>query len=143
MQLRIPNNNKLLKNRTRQSLNNHQLHPTQFTIERRSHNRHTNHFDLLYNEPEFYICHNYGHKELKCHLKNYRLDSRMNYLAAIVKFWKKNASNKCGLVCLAQMKKDPWYIDTGCSKHMTSDKSKFLFLSESKLGNVTFGNSPL
>ena len=32
------------------------------------------------------------------------------------------------------------YIDSGCSKHMTGDKIKFLSLSENKSGNVTFGN---
>ena len=33
-----------------------------------------------------------------------------------------------------------WIIDSGASKHMTSDKCKFLSLSENKSGNVTFGN---
>jgi hypothetical protein len=36
--------------------------------------------------------------------------------------------------------KDPWYIDTGCFKHMTGDKVKFMSISKSKIGNVTFGN---
>jgi hypothetical protein len=57
-----------------------------------------------------------------------------------VKVWKKKADDKCGLVLLAQRQKNPWYIDNGCSKHMTGDKSKFLTLSESKSGNATFGN---
>jgi hypothetical protein len=35
---------------------------------------------------------------------------------------------------------NPWYIDIGCSKHMTRDKGKFISLSERKSGNVTFGN---
>ena len=39
-----------------------------------------------------------------------------------------------------QIEKEPWYIDSGCSKHMTGDKSKFMSLSESKSWNVTFGN---
>jgi hypothetical protein len=43
-------------------------------------------------------------------------------------------------VLSAQRKKNPWYIDSGSSKHMTVDKSKFLTLSDSKSGNVTFGN---
>jgi hypothetical protein len=51
--------------------------------------------------------------------------------------------DKCGLVLLAQRQKNPWYINSGYSKHMTGDKSKFLSLSESKLGNVTFGNDAL
>jgi hypothetical protein len=57
-----------------------------------------------------------------------------------VKVWKKIVDDKCGLVLSAQRKKNPWYIDSGCSKHMTGDRSKFLTLGDSKSGNVTFGN---
>jgi hypothetical protein len=57
-----------------------------------------------------------------------------------VKVWKKKVDDKCGLVLSAQRKKNPWYIDSECSKHMNGDKSKFLTLSDSKSGNVTFGN---
>jgi hypothetical protein len=35
---------------------------------------------------------------------------------------------------------NPWYINSGFSKHMTGDKGKFLSLSERKSGKVTFGN---
>ncbi|XP_021747543.1 uncharacterized protein LOC110713397 [Chenopodium quinoa] len=34
-----------------------------------------------------------------------------------------------------------WYLDSGCSKHMTSDKSKFLSLEDYPGGTVTFGNN--
>jgi hypothetical protein len=64
----------------------------------------------------------------------------LNSTAENVKVWKKKVDDKCGLVLSAQRKKNPWYIDSGCSKHMTGDKSKFLTLSDSKSGNVTFGN---
>jgi hypothetical protein len=37
-------------------------------------------------------------------------------------------------------KKDPWYIDSGCSKHMTGYKDKFLSISKRKTRNATFGN---
>jgi hypothetical protein len=57
-----------------------------------------------------------------------------------VKVWKKKADDKCGLVLSSQRQNNPWYIDSGCSKHMTGDKSKFLTLSEIKSGNVNFGN---
>jgi hypothetical protein len=57
-----------------------------------------------------------------------------------VKVWKKKVDDKCGLVLSTQRKKKPWYIDSGCSKHMTGDKSKFLTLSDRKSGNATFGN---
>ena len=50
---------------------------------------------------------------------------------------------KCGLVLSTQKQKDPWYIDSGCSKHMTRNKDKFMSISKSKTGNVTFGNDEL
>jgi hypothetical protein len=92
----------------------------------------------LNNEVECYTCHNFGHKSIECRLRNYEPDSKSP--AENVKFWKKKESNKCGLVLSAQRKMNPWYIDSGCSKHMMGDKGKFLSLSESKLGSVTFGN---
>jgi hypothetical protein len=57
-----------------------------------------------------------------------------------VKVWKKKENDKCGLVLSAQRQNNPWYIDSGCSKHMTGVKSKCMSLSERKSGNVTFGN---
>jgi hypothetical protein len=103
--------------------------------------KHNNCYDPLFNEPECYICHNYGHKYVDCSLRNYEPD--LNSPAENVKVWKKKESDKCGLVLSAQSQTNPWYIDSGCSKHMTRDKGKFLFLSESKSGNVTFGNDAL
>jgi hypothetical protein len=101
---------------------------------------HNNLYDLLFSEPKCYICHNYGHKASDCCLRNYKPD--LIPTAENVK-WKKKADNKCGLMLSAQRQKNPWYIDSGCSKHMTGDKSKFLTLSESKSRNATFGNDAL
>ena len=33
-----------------------------------------------------------------------------------------------------------WYVDSGCSRYMTSEKSNFLSLAASDEGSVTFGN---
>jgi hypothetical protein len=99
---------------------------------------HNNRYDLLFSEPECYNCHNYGHKVADCHLRKYNPD--LIPTTENVKVWKKKANDKCGLVLSAQKQKNPWYIDSGCSKHMTGDKSKFLTLSENKSRNVTFGN---
>jgi hypothetical protein len=99
---------------------------------------HNNHYDLLFSEPECYNCHNYGHKAVDCCLRNYNSD--LIPTTENVKVWKKKVDDKCGLVLSAQRKKNHWYIDSGCSKHMTGDRSKFLTLSDSKSGNVTFGN---
>jgi hypothetical protein len=99
---------------------------------------HSNRYNLLFSEPECYNCHNYGHKATDCHLRKYNSD--LIPTTENVKVWKKKVDDKCGLVLSAQKKKNPWYIDSGCSKHMTGDRSKFLTLSDSKSGNVTFGN---
>jgi hypothetical protein len=97
--------------------------------------KHNNRYDPLFDEPKCYICHNYGHKSVDCRLMNYEPD--LNSPAENVKVWKKKESDKCGLVLSTQRQTNPWYIDSGFSKHMTGDKGKFLSLSESKLGNVT------
>jgi hypothetical protein len=99
---------------------------------------HNNHYDLLFSEPKFYICHNYGHKAADCHLKNY--NPVRNPTVENVKVWKKKVDDKCVLALSSQNKKNPWYIDSGFSKHMSGDRSNFLTLSDSKSRNVTFGN---
>ena len=34
-----------------------------------------------------------------------------------------------------------WYLDSGCSRHTTSDKTKFCLLTEGEGGQVTFGGN--
>ena len=34
-----------------------------------------------------------------------------------------------------------WYIDSGCSKHMTGDASNFTHISPKKSGHVTYGDN--
>jgi hypothetical protein len=100
--------------------------------------KHDNRYDPLLNELECYTCHNFGHKVAHCLLRNYEPD--LNPSTKNFKVWKFKENDKCGLVLSAQRQKNPWYIDSGCSKHMIGDKGKFLSLSESKSRNVTFGN---
>ena len=38
-------------------------------------------------------------------------------------------------------KKQPWYLDSGCSRHMTSDESLFQELDRKKSGNASFGDN--
>ena len=37
--------------------------------------------------------------------------------------------------------KKPWYLDNGCSRHMTGDKSLFQKLDRKRSENVTFGDN--
>ncbi|KAK8944883.1 hypothetical protein KSP39_PZI008049 [Platanthera zijinensis] len=41
----------------------------------------------------------------------------------------------------AKDKEDVWYLDSGCSKHMTGNKEKFFSLEMKKGGVVTFGDN--
>jgi hypothetical protein len=100
-----------------------------------------NHYDPLFNEPKCYTYRNYGHKVVDYCLRNYESD--LNPFTENLKVWKKKENDKCGLVLSAQRQNNPWYIDSGCSKHMMRDKSKFPSLREIKSGNVTFGNDAL
>jgi hypothetical protein len=40
-------------------------------------------------------------------------------------------------------KKHGWYVDSGCSKHMTGDRDKFLTSIKERDGPVSFGNDHL
>ena len=36
-----------------------------------------------------------------------------------------------------------WYVDSGCSRHMTGEKSSFLSLTAAQGGSVAFGNGKI
>jgi hypothetical protein len=143
-QSRYSMNNYLPQQRLRQPSNKHSQTMNHVMTGRRTqekHNNgyeHNNRYDILYSEPECYICQNYGHKATNCHLKKCNPDR--NLTDENVKIWKKKVDDKCGLALSAQNKRNPWYIDSGFSRHMTGDRSQFLTLSDSKSENVTFGN---
>jgi hypothetical protein len=40
----------------------------------------------------------------------------------------------------SKQKKRGWYVDSGYSKHMASDRDKFLTLRKERDGSVSFGN---
>jgi hypothetical protein len=46
-----------------------------------------------------------------------------------------------GLTMYAQDKGIQWYINSGCSKHMTGDQNKFITLKEEKGIIFTFGDN--
>src|SRR3954468_11331563 len=43
--------------------------------------------------------------------------------------------------CLLILKKKPWYLDSGCSRHMTGDRESFVSFKNKEGGTVTFGNN--
>jgi hypothetical protein len=47
------------------------------------------------------------------------------------KIWKeKTSKEECLIALKAQDKQYLWYVDSGCSKHMTGNKDKFLNLKK-------------
>jgi hypothetical protein len=57
------------------------------------------------------------------------------------KLWRVKTSKRDCLIALkTQDEKDLRYVDSGCSKHMTSNKNKFLDLKKQK-GKITFGDN--
>ena len=79
-------------------------------------------FYPLLNDLECHICNNFGHKASECRSK--MMPIRQQYFT---KVWRKKNKNKenCGLSLYDKNQENQWYIDSGCSKHMIGDKSKF------------------
>jgi hypothetical protein len=50
------------------------------------------------------------------------------------------SNEECTVSLQAKQKKCDWYVDSGCSKHMTSDRDKFLTLRKERDGSVSFEN---
>lgn len=48
---------------------------------------------------------------------------------------------ECDLMLHAQNKGRQWYINNGCSKHMTGDHDQFISLRKEKSGSVTSGDN--
>jgi len=59
------------------------------------------------------------------------------------KVWKIKEStiDKCGLALCLQSNENQWFVDSGCSRHMTIDKNNFISISKEKDGNVTSGDN--
>ena len=86
-----------------------------------------------------FVCQNIRHMSSKFPLKECGPSSQKRCQTNRCLQWKKKLI-KCDLSLIAQDQKSQWYLDSGCSKHMTADRSNFVTFYEKKSGNVTFGN---
>ena len=55
--------------------------------------------------------------------------------------WFLTSNEECTVTLQAKQKKRGWYVDSGCSKHMTGDRENFLTLRKERDGSVSFGDS--
>jgi hypothetical protein len=46
----------------------------------------------------------------------------------------------CTLALQDKQKKRGWYVDSGCSKHMTGDRDRIFTLRKERYGSISFGN---
>jgi transposase InsO family protein len=98
-----------------------------------------NNFSVLENEVECSICNNFGHEDSECRS---RFQQRKEQ-ASSTKTWriKEPQTERCGIAFYAEGQENLWYIDSGCSKHMTGDKEKLESYSALEKGKkVSFGN---
>jgi hypothetical protein len=98
-----------------------------------------NNFSPLQNEVECAYCNNFGHEEFECRSKV----QLKRHVPSSSKVWKKKELQveNCGIDLFVEDEENQWYIDSGCSRHMTGDKDKLLAYSTlEKEKKVTFGN---
>eukprot|EP00253_Pinus_taeda_P032501 PITA_32501 len=101
-----------------------------------------NNFSLLENEIECSICNNFGYEESECR-SNFRQISQKEQTPLNPKIWRKKEpqTERCGIALYAEGQENQWYIESGCSKHMTGDKEKLhSYNALEKEKNVSFGN---
>ena len=57
------------------------------------------------------------------------------------KYWMEKEEKESSMISLCAIENQKlWHLDSGCSKHMTSDPNKFITLKDNK-GKVTFGDN--
>eukprot|EP00253_Pinus_taeda_P032497 PITA_32497 len=98
-----------------------------------------NNFSALENEVECSICNNFGHEDSECRSRFQQKKEQ----ASSTKTWriKEQQTERCGIEFYAEGQENLWYIDSGCSKHMTGEKEKLESYSSLEKGKkVSFGN---
>jgi len=110
--------------------------------QRRSYNR----FGSLSDEVQCYKCNKFGHisrdcilifppKEPKKNINSHNQEPQRIWIRKQDQF----NIEEFNLSLQAQHKKRGWYVDSGYSKHMTSDKYRFLTLKRKEMDQFHFG----
>jgi hypothetical protein len=110
----------------------------------RSYNR----FESLSTDVECYKCNNFGHmaKDFRMIVpprepqQNNNSHSQEPQKRTWIRKHDQYRNEECTLALQAKQNKRGWYVDSGCSKHMTGDTYMFLTLRKERDGPVSFGN---
>jgi hypothetical protein len=112
--------------------------------QRKSYNR----FESLSTEVECYKCNNFRHMAKDCRMtvpprepqQNNNSHRQEPQKRTWIRKQDQYSNEECTLALQAKKKKRGWYVDSGCSKHTTCDRDKFLTLRKERDGSVSFGN---
>jgi hypothetical protein len=112
--------------------------------QRRSYNR----FESLSTEVKFYKCNNFGHVAKDCRMvvppkepqQNNNSHRQEPQKMTWIRKQDQYSNEECTIALQAKKKKHGWCVDSGCSKHMTGDRDKFLTFRKERNGSVYFGN---
>ena len=109
--------------------------------QRRSYNR----FESLSTEVECYKCNNFGHMAKNCRMTVPPKEPQQSHKQEPQKMtWIRKQdqyrNEEWTFSLQAKQNKLGWYVDSGCSKHMTGDRDKFLTLRKERNGSVSLGN---
>ena len=90
-------------------------------------------------KPQCYHCNKFGHLQKDCRLKN---SQQENY---IEENETQEKNEGIFFVCqhVSEKKEDIWFIDSGCTNHMTPEKEIFHDLDTSFTSKVKMGNGEL
>ena len=90
------------------------------------------------------ICGNLGHDSFHCLFSKNLANRQMRHLSntKVRQFWVKKGELNCYMVDVAYRSFIPnsWYFDSGCSRHMTGNRSYLTNYKSHEGGLVTFGN---
>jgi hypothetical protein len=134
--------NKNSKNFERHTQRGYSKRPSE--TQRISYNR----LESLNTKVEYYKCNNFGHVAKYCKMSFTPKEPQQNNNShreepqkmTWIRKQDRYRNEECTLALQAKQKKRGWYFDSGCSKHMTSDRDKFLTLRKERYGSVSFGN---
>jgi hypothetical protein len=112
--------------------------------QRRSYNM----FESLRSEVECYKCNNFGHVAKNCRMtvppkepqQNNNSHRQEPHKMTWIRKQDQYSNEECTVSLQAKQKKHNWYVDSGCSKHMTGDRDKFLTLRKEINGSVSLEN---
>jgi len=100
-----------------------------------------NNFSALENEIECSICNNFSHEDSECRSRFRKTTQKEQTSSARTWRMKEPQPERCGIALYAEGQENQWYINSGCSKHMTGDKEKLQSYSSLEKGKkVSFGN---